>query len=155
MGYPPSQQEKDFNYWRFEPIRALNVSARGLRSARFVNTSGNYVLFADTKAGYGSGQTTLCYDFPATYDIKTGYDLAVNYDVYCFDLHTSDIVPNHNKMGYTTAVLVRLVEQKEFGSILLSSVLAAPEHTFSDPVKNIKVEVVSISPDAAILKVTI
>lgn len=95
MGYPPSNQEKDFAYWRFEPMRALQLSGNKLRGARFVESSGRYPLFADIAVGYGSAQTTLCFDFPTKYDIKTSYETIVNYDIHCFDLHTSDLLTEY------------------------------------------------------------
>jgi hypothetical protein len=156
MGFPPYRGADDHKFWRFEPVRSLQLAGQSLRSARFVQSSGRYLIYADKVGGYGSGQTTLCYDFPSVYGIQTTYQMDVNYDIYCFDLHTAPYLSSrHNGMGYSTSVLVRLVEQQSYSSVLLDAVLAAPGHSFTDTSKGIKVTVESITKEMVLVDVVL
>jgi hypothetical protein len=73
--------------------------------------------------------------------------------MYCLELVTSPALPLVNGMGYETAVLVRMIEPSMLGSVLLGSILAAPGHSFQDYKMLFTVNVESITPEVAVLRI--
>ncbi len=149
MGDPPSTQEKGFENWGFEPVRSSTLAKR---QPRVVNTYGTFNLSSARVTGQGSPESTLCYDFAGVRNVKTTYDMNVKYDWYCFTLTTSALL--EDVMNVNTAVLVRLVDPIDRGSLLLDVTLAAPGHFFYDPYAKMKITLNKMSRSLAQLTIT-